>query len=207
MPAKILSLAATIGHGRAIYFGDPMSNLRTPLARVRGLGSAKDGVAHWWAQRVSALALIPLLIWFVLSLLAVANDDHAEVISWIGQPWNSALLVLLLIVGSSAAWMTLKRDNGYNVEHHSYSGLQYMRDAMVIEHIGENDAGELVAQVRTAGQGHSTVAFAEPTQLSERLTASVGPADVSLHRVVLADQPEPLLHSFSASLMTRRRRR
>ncbi|MDX1606400.1 MAG: succinate dehydrogenase, hydrophobic membrane anchor protein, partial [Candidatus Competibacterales bacterium] len=72
-------------------------SLRTPLARARGLGSAKEGVQHWWAQRVTAVALVPLTLWFVVSLLSIADADHATVVAWIGAPLNSALLVLLLV--------------------------------------------------------------------------------------------------------------
>ncbi len=71
-------------------------SLRTPLGRVRGLGSAKEGVSHWWAQRVSAVALVPLAVWFSASLLKVGRADHATMKAWVGQPWNTALLVLLL---------------------------------------------------------------------------------------------------------------
>jgi len=71
-------------------------SMRAPLARVRGHGSAKSGAHHWWAQRLSAIALVPLFLWFVASLAAVASADYATAVSWISSPWNSALLVLLL---------------------------------------------------------------------------------------------------------------
>jgi succinate dehydrogenase / fumarate reductase membrane anchor subunit len=71
-------------------------SMRAPLARVRGLGSAKAGVHHWWAQRLSAIALVPLLLWFVASLTSVATADYATAVSWISSPWNSALMVLLI---------------------------------------------------------------------------------------------------------------
>jgi succinate dehydrogenase / fumarate reductase membrane anchor subunit len=71
-------------------------SMRAPLAKVRGHGSAKAGAHHWWAQRLSAIALVPLFLWFVASLAAVASADYATAVSWIGSPWNSALLVLLI---------------------------------------------------------------------------------------------------------------
>ncbi len=75
-----------------------MSNsLRSPLARVRGLGSAKDGTAHWWAQRLTALALIPLSIWFVASVIGHVGADHAAVTAWIGQPVTAGLFLLLIL--------------------------------------------------------------------------------------------------------------
>lgn len=71
-------------------------SMRAPLARVRGHGSAKSGAHHWWAQRLSAIALVPLFLWFVASLAAVASSDYATAVSWISSPWNSALLVVLI---------------------------------------------------------------------------------------------------------------
>jgi len=71
-------------------------SMRTPLAQVRGQGSAKSGAHHWWAQRLSAIALIPLFLWFVASLIVIVTADHATVVEWIRSPWNSALLILLV---------------------------------------------------------------------------------------------------------------
>ena len=71
-------------------------NLRTPLARARGLGSAKDGVGHWLAERVSAAALVPLVIWFVIGLIMHAGADYEAVKAWIGHPVNAVLMILLL---------------------------------------------------------------------------------------------------------------
>jgi succinate dehydrogenase / fumarate reductase membrane anchor subunit len=70
--------------------------MRAPLAHVRGHGSAKSGAHHWWAQRLSAVALIPLLLWFVASLTSVATADYATAVAWLGSPWRSALLILLI---------------------------------------------------------------------------------------------------------------
>ncbi len=69
---------------------------RSALARARGLGSAKEGVGHWWAQRVSALLLIPLVVWFVAALVYHTGTDHAGVTLWLGAPATyGAMLVLL----------------------------------------------------------------------------------------------------------------
>ena len=76
-------------------------SLRTPLRRVLGAGSAKGGVHHWWQQRLTAVALVPLTVWFVVSLLALPAFDHASVSAWMGQSWTALLLILLVVV---AAW-------------------------------------------------------------------------------------------------------
>jgi succinate dehydrogenase / fumarate reductase membrane anchor subunit len=72
-------------------------DLRSDLARVRGLGSAKEGVAHWWAQRLTAIALLPLTLWFVVQVVSLAGAPHAAVVDWIASPLPSLLLVLLII--------------------------------------------------------------------------------------------------------------
>jgi len=72
---------------------------RTPLARARGLGLAKDGVGHWWAQRLTAIALIPLVVWFAISLVMLSGADYTVVRAWIGSPLVMMLLVLTIAVG------------------------------------------------------------------------------------------------------------
>jgi succinate dehydrogenase / fumarate reductase membrane anchor subunit len=72
-----------------------------PLRQVLGAGPARSGVHHWWVQRLTALALVPLSIWFVVSLLCLRSLDHATVIAWLGQPWTALLLVLFVL---AAAW-------------------------------------------------------------------------------------------------------
>jgi len=71
-------------------------SLRTDLGRVRGLGSAKQGAAHWWAQRVTAVALVPLVLWLVASLAAHTGADVAAVRAWIARPAVAVTLVLLI---------------------------------------------------------------------------------------------------------------
>lgn len=71
-------------------------SMRAPLAQVRGHGSAKAGAHHWWAQRLSAIALVPLFLWFVASVAVIATADYATAVFWISSPWNSALLILLI---------------------------------------------------------------------------------------------------------------
>lgn len=75
------------------------SSLRSPLGRARGLGSAKDGVHHFWVQRISALALIPLSLWFVFSIakLATGDADFLAVRYWVSAPSVAVTLVLFLV--------------------------------------------------------------------------------------------------------------
>ncbi|HEX9326372.1 MAG TPA: succinate dehydrogenase, hydrophobic membrane anchor protein, partial [Reyranella sp.] len=75
------------------------SDLRTPLSRARGLGSAKQGVQHWWAQRITAVALIPLVVWFAISLIMMSGADYAVVRAWIGSPVVMVLLTLTIVIG------------------------------------------------------------------------------------------------------------
>lgn len=71
-------------------------SLRNPLAKARGLGSAKDGTAHWWAQRVSAIALVPLVLYVLYLLVSLAGADYATVRLTIAQPVNALLLILFI---------------------------------------------------------------------------------------------------------------
>ncbi len=72
-------------------------SLKTPLGKVRGLGSAKDGTHHWWAQRVTAVALVPLTLWFVYAVMALAGADHATASAWLASPFNAIAMLLLII--------------------------------------------------------------------------------------------------------------
>jgi succinate dehydrogenase / fumarate reductase membrane anchor subunit len=99
-----------------------MDDRRTPLARARGLGSAKDGVGHWWAQRLTAIALIPLVVWFAISLVMLSGADYTVVRAWIGSPLVMMLLILTIGVGL----------------HHGQLGMQ-----VVIEDYVGNDGWKL----------------------------------------------------------------
>ena len=71
--------------------------MHSPLSRAAGLGSAKEGVEHWWMARVSAAALIPLTLWFVASIIAHTGSDYVTFIVWLRMPLVTVLMVLLLI--------------------------------------------------------------------------------------------------------------
>jgi succinate dehydrogenase / fumarate reductase membrane anchor subunit len=72
-------------------------SMRSPLGRARGLGSAKSGTQHWWAQRLTALALVPLTIWFVIAMVAATGSDYASARVFIGNPITAVLLILLIV--------------------------------------------------------------------------------------------------------------
>jgi succinate dehydrogenase / fumarate reductase membrane anchor subunit len=80
-------------------------SLRSPLSRVLGLGAAKDGTAHWWAQRVTAIALVPLTLWFVFSLLTLPDFDYETVRTWLSVPITGFLSVLLVGVMSYHSYL------------------------------------------------------------------------------------------------------
>ncbi len=72
-------------------------SLQTPLAKARGLGSAKQGTHHWWQQRLTAIALTPLSLWFIYSLLIIGLVDHASVTRWMSDTMNAVLLILFIV--------------------------------------------------------------------------------------------------------------
>jgi len=72
-------------------------SLRSPLGRVRGLGSAKNGVSHFIAQRLSAIALVPLCLWFVISVIRLAHAGGFDAYkAWVSSSVNAGLLVTLV---------------------------------------------------------------------------------------------------------------
>jgi succinate dehydrogenase / fumarate reductase membrane anchor subunit len=92
-------------------------SLRSPLSRVLGLGSAKDGTDHWWAQRVTAVALVFLGGWFVYALVRLDSMTYLDVVRFIGQPLNAVLLTLLSLT----------------LAYHSYLGVQVVIEDYVHE--------------------------------------------------------------------------
>ena len=83
-------------------------SMQSPLNRARGFGSTKEGAAHWWAQRVTSVALVPLTLWFVFSVISLAGADFAAFKAWAGDYGRSVLLVLLIV----------------SMFHHAQLGLQ-----------------------------------------------------------------------------------
>jgi succinate dehydrogenase / fumarate reductase membrane anchor subunit len=75
-----------------------MKTYRTPLARARGLGSAREGLQDWWRQRVTAIALVPLGLWFAFSVALLPSASHADLVAWIKAPWNTLLLLSFVLI-------------------------------------------------------------------------------------------------------------
>ncbi|TVR81872.1 MAG: succinate dehydrogenase, hydrophobic membrane anchor protein [Rhodospirillales bacterium] len=82
--------------------------LRSSLSRARGLGSAKEGVHHWWGQRVTAIALVPLSLWFVVSAIGLMGADLPAFQAWIGSLFNAVLMVVLVAVLFYHAWLGMQ---------------------------------------------------------------------------------------------------
>ena len=93
-------------------------SLRSPLGQVLGLGTAKDGTAHWWAQRVSGIALVLLGIWFAVSIATLPSLDYSDVAAFIGELPNPVLLMLLCVT----------------MAYHSYLGVQVVIEDYVHSH-------------------------------------------------------------------------
>lgn len=72
-------------------------SLRSPMGRVLGLGTAKEGAAHWWTQRLTSVALVPLTLWFVAALLGLGRFGYDALHAWVARPLNASLLILLII--------------------------------------------------------------------------------------------------------------
>ncbi len=89
--------------------------MRSQLGRVRGLGAARSGVEHWWVERLTSIALIPLTVWFVISALTLIGATQPMVHAWAARPVNTVLLLALVI-------MTF---------HHMQLGLQVVIDDYV----------------------------------------------------------------------------
>ena len=70
--------------------------MRSPLGRAIGLGSAKEGIDHWWWQRLSSIALVPLSLWFVIAVIRLAGADLETVVNWLDNPVPAVLFILLI---------------------------------------------------------------------------------------------------------------
>jgi len=119
--SQVTKSVATTGH---------LAVMRSQLGQVRGLGSAKSGVHHWWVQRLTAIALVPLSLWFIYAVLVLKDRPQPEVAHWIGMPINTVLLIALVVASF----------------HHMQLGLQ-----VVIEDYVHGDAARLITVVLVKG--------------------------------------------------------
>ncbi len=115
------------------------TNLRSPLGRARGLGSAKEGLHHWWAQRLTAVALIPLTVWFVVSVISLAAG-RTDFDLWLLSPINAAALALFIAVGF----------------HHGVLGLQVVIEDYVAGHMARTVS---ILLVKLIGYGLAALAI------------------------------------------------
>jgi succinate dehydrogenase / fumarate reductase membrane anchor subunit len=101
--------------------------IRTPAAHARSPGRAKiGGTTHWWAQRLSSIALLPLMLWFVISALGLIGVGHAEFANWVSHPGNTLLMVLTVVT----------------LFFHSEQGLQ-----VVVEDYVHSEAGKIIVLI------------------------------------------------------------
>jgi succinate dehydrogenase / fumarate reductase membrane anchor subunit len=112
-------------------------SLSSPLNRVLGLGTAKGAAEHWWLQRLTAVALLPLGLWFAYSLLAMPDFGYATVVAWVRWPVTSILLILF--VGAAA--------------YHSFLGIQ----VVIEDYVGK---GMRVAALMLSAFAHTGLAIA-----------------------------------------------
>ena len=116
-------------------------DFRTPIARARGLGSAKDGTHHWWMQRLTAIALVPLTVWLVASVVSMGAADHARTVQWLGSPAVSIALLLTIAA----------------LFHHAQLGLQVVIEDYV--HTEWKKVAALIAVKLAAVAAAATAAF------------------------------------------------
>lgn len=101
--------------------------MRPPVARAAGLGSARAGVGHWWLERVTAIALVPLMLWFAASLIMLSGSDYARFIAWLQSPLVALLMISLLISLFSHLALGLR----VVIEDYVHSGMKFVLLVMV----------------------------------------------------------------------------
>jgi len=99
---------------------------RSPLAQAQGLGSAKEGVAHWWMQRLTALALIPLVGWMFFGVLQLTGADYQAVRHWVATPFNGIALICLVLA------LCYHSSLGVQVVTEDYVRRQWLRRLIII---------------------------------------------------------------------------
>lgn len=103
-----------------------MSNLRTPLSQVKGHGSAKEGTSHFWVQRLTAIGMVPLVLWLCFSVASLPGMSQLEIRTWLSGPFTAVLMILLLLTGLFHAKL------GLQVVIEDYVGNHGIRTASII---------------------------------------------------------------------------
>ena len=103
-----------------------MKSLRSPMSRVLGLGSAKEGTGHWWTQRVTAVGVLLLGVWFLLSLQLLPGLAYGDIAAWLARPWNAVLMLLLI------ATVTVHSDLGLQVIIEDYVHQPFLRTVSLV---------------------------------------------------------------------------
>ena len=101
-------------------------SLRSPLRRVIGLGSARSGSGHWYSQRVTAVAVAVLAVWFIAALASGGSLQYADVSRWVARPLNAALCALLVIACAQHTWL------GLEVVIEDYVGGKFARLVLLV---------------------------------------------------------------------------
>lgn len=99
---------------------------RTPIKQARGLGSAHHGATHWWFQRLTAIALVPLMLWFIVGVAMVSSGGYLAALAWLSSPFNAALMAL--VVGL-VFWHGAM---GIQVVLEDYVGCEALRQALIV---------------------------------------------------------------------------
>jgi len=103
-----------------------MNNLRTPLSQVKGHGSAKEGTSHFWIQRLTAIAMVPLVLWLTFSVASLPGMSQAEIRTWLSSPFTAVMMITLLLTGFYHAKL------GLQMVIEDYIGNHGVRMAVVI---------------------------------------------------------------------------
>jgi succinate dehydrogenase / fumarate reductase membrane anchor subunit len=103
-----------------------MNDFRTPLSRVKGLGSAKEGTSHFWAQRMTAVALVPLVLWLCFSIASLPGMDYLTIREWMSQPFSAIVMILFLVTAFYHSRL------GLQVIIEDYVGTHGLRAAAII---------------------------------------------------------------------------
>ena len=101
-------------------------SLRSPLGRVIGLGSAKSGSGHWFSQRLTAVAVTLLGLWFLVALISLGSLEYQDLSRWLAHPTNAVLGALLVIASAQHAWL------GLQVVIEDYVGGRFARLALLV---------------------------------------------------------------------------